>query len=55
MAKMDIILHDKTEEKFRRTVAYVKCLKKGNVSEALEEAIDLGIMEQARKRKGDNE
>lgn len=52
MAKMNIILNDDTEERFRKAVADYKGFKKGHLSEALEEAIDLWIMEQARIRKG---
>jgi hypothetical protein len=52
MAKMNIILKDNTEERFRKAVADFKGFKKGNLSEALEEAIDLWIIEQARIRKG---
>lgn len=48
---MNIILHDNTEERFRKAVADYKGFKKGNLSEALEEAIDLWIMEQAKKGK----
>jgi hypothetical protein len=43
MSKMNIILKDNTEQRFRKTVADVKGYKKGNLSEALEEAIDLWI------------
>jgi hypothetical protein len=52
MGKMNIVLDDNTEERFRKAVADNKGMKKGNISEALEEAIDLWIMEQARIRKG---
>jgi hypothetical protein len=51
MAKINIILNDYTEERFRKAVADYKGFKKGNLSEALEEAIDLWIMEQAKKGK----
>jgi hypothetical protein len=51
MAKMNIILNDNTEERFRKAVADYKGFKKGNLSEALEEAIDLWIMEQAKRGK----
>ena len=33
----------KLEERFRKTIADYKGLRKGNISEALEEAIDLWI------------
>ena len=45
------MLNDNTEERFRKAVADFKGFKKGNLSEALEEAIDLWILEQARIRK----
>jgi hypothetical protein len=51
MAKMNIILNDNTEERFRKAVAEYKGFKKGNLSEALEEAIDLWITEQAKRGK----
>ena len=40
MGKMNIVLADDTEEKFRNMVFKRKGMKKGNISEALEEAID---------------
>jgi len=40
MAKMNIVLKDKTEEKFREAVFKAKGMKKGNISEAMEEAIE---------------
>lgn len=40
MGKMNIVLPDDLEEKFRRAVFEKKGMKKGNISEALEEAID---------------
>lgn len=43
MGKMNIVLPDAIEEKFRKTVFETKGMKKGNISEALEEAIDLWI------------
>jgi hypothetical protein len=39
MGKMNIVLDDKLEEQFRRAVFQRKGMKKGNISEALEEAI----------------
>lgn len=40
MGKMNIVLDDALEEKFRRAVFERKGMKKGNISEALEEAIE---------------
>jgi hypothetical protein len=54
MGKMNIILQDKTEEKFRKAVADYKGFKKGNLSEALEEAINLWISHNSKnKSKGE--
>lgn len=39
MGKMNIVLDDTLEEKFRKVVFERKGMKKGNISEALEEAI----------------
>lgn len=49
MGKMNIILDDKLEERFRKAVADSKGMKKGNISISLEEAIDLWIEVQAQK------
>ena len=39
MGKMNIVLDDELEEKFRRVVFERKGMKKGNISVALQEAI----------------
>lgn len=52
MAKMNVALSDATEEKFRKAVFENMGMKKGNISLALEEAIELWIQEQIRKKKG---
>jgi hypothetical protein len=46
MGKMNIILSDDTEERFRKAVSNSKGMKKGNISIAIEEAINLWIEEQ---------
>lgn len=52
MGKMNIVLPNDKEEKFRKAVFEKKGMKKGNISEALEEAIDLWIKEQNKKKEG---
>jgi len=41
MGKMNVIVEDDLEEKFRGEVFKRKGMKKGNIKEALEEAIEL--------------
>lgn len=53
MGKMNIVLTDQTEKKFRKTVYENKGYKKGNISEAIEEAIELWIEREASKGDGD--
>ena len=43
MGNINIVLSDNTEERFRQAVARKLGMKKGNISKALEEAIDLWI------------
>lgn len=43
MGKMNVVLPDETEEKFRKAVFERKGMKKGNISDALVEAIDQWI------------
>ena len=43
MGKMNIVISDETERRFRLAVAHQLGLKKGNISRAIEEAIDLWI------------
>jgi hypothetical protein len=52
MGKMNIVLSDELEQKFRKAVFERKGMKKGNISEALQEAIQNWIEYRAsRKRK----
>lgn len=50
MGKMNIVLTDKTEERFRKAVFENMGMKKGNISLALEEAIEEWI----KHKKEDN-
>jgi hypothetical protein len=43
MGKMNIVLDDILEQNFREAVFKVKGMKKGNISEAIEEAINCWI------------
>lgn len=45
MGKMNIVLSDKLEERFRKAIFQRKGMKKGNISKALEEAIEYWIKE----------
>jgi len=59
MGKMNIVLTDDQEKRFRKTVYENKGYKKGNISIAIEEAIDLWIereeKEAEKKGKSKNE
>ncbi|MCJ7632616.1 hypothetical protein MUP77_09525 [Candidatus Bathyarchaeota archaeon] len=48
---MNIVLDDKLEDRFRKAVFESKGMKKGNISEAIEEAIECWIqkLEEAEK------
>lgn len=48
---MNIVLNDELENKFRKAVYENKGYKKGNISEAIEEAIDLWIARQEEETK----
>ena len=50
MGKMNIVLTDEREKKFRQTVYETKGYKKGNISEAIEEAIDCWIQKELDKQ-----
>lgn len=49
MGKMNIVLEDNLEEKFRRAVFESKGMKKGNISESIREAIEMWIDAKSRK------
>jgi regulator of replication initiation timing len=48
---MNVVIDDKLEERFRKTIADTKGLRKGNISDSLEEAISLWIEAQHTKNK----
>lgn len=54
MGKMNIVLDDELEERFRKAVFNRKGMKKGNISEALQEAIDQWIEVAHPELKGEN-
>lgn len=51
MGKMNVVLPDDVEERFRRAVFERMGMKKGNISEALEEAVDLWMHTKMRGEK----
>jgi hypothetical protein len=51
--KMNIVLSDEQEKKFRKAVFERKGMKKGNISEALQEAIDQWIDFYSPKKGGE--
>lgn len=53
MGKMNISLPDDLESKFRKAVYEKKGMKKGNISESLEEAINAWVKEQEALKKND--
>jgi hypothetical protein len=51
MGKITLVLDDKLDERFREAVFKSKGMKKGNMSEAFEEALNLWIKQQMEKKK----
>jgi len=49
LAKLNVIIKDEIDEKFRRAVFETKGMKRGNLTEAIEEALELWIEQQASK------
>jgi len=43
MGKLNVVLPDEVETRFRKAVFESKGMKKGNISEALEEAVEAWI------------
>lgn len=54
MGKINISLDDKLEERFRKAVFDSKGMKKGNMSEAFEEALEVWISLQNKKKREEN-
>jgi len=50
MARMNIVVSDRLEKKFRETVFRKYGMKKGNIAKAAEEAMDEWIKLQKKKR-----
>jgi len=46
---LNVIIKDEIDEKFRRAVFETKGMKRGNLTEAIEEALELWIEQQASK------
>lgn len=49
--KLTFIIDDKLDEKFREAVFKMKGMRRGNLTEAIEEAIELWIEETTKKSK----
>ena len=52
---MNIVVQEDIEDRFRRTVAITKGFRKGNMSIALQEAMELWVKEQTRCKSKDGE
>ena len=52
MAKLNVVIKDDTEDRFRKAVSEFLGLKKGNISKAVEEAIILWIVDRESRSKG---
>lgn len=50
MGKMNVVLTDELEKKFRKTVYENKGYKKGNISEALQEALEMWIQKKTEEQ-----
>lgn len=52
MAKLNVVIKDELDERFREAIFKAKGLKKGVLTEAIEEAIELWIKGEGEKTKG---
>lgn len=48
--KLTVLLDDELDRKFREAVFKAKGLRRGSITEAIEEAIELWIMEKVEKK-----
>jgi len=51
MGKMNVVIKDDLEKRFRKAVFESKGMKKGNISEALQDAMEKWIKEQEELKK----
>lgn len=51
MAKMTVVIDDKLEERFREAIFKDKGMKRGNIHDAIEEAIEMWIEEKLSEKK----
>ena len=51
MGKVTLVVDDKLEERFREAIFKSKGMRRGNMSEAFQEALEMWIDKQARKPK----
>ena len=49
--KMTVLIEDELDERFRRAIFEVKGLRRGNITEAVEEAIELWIKTRKKEEK----
>jgi hypothetical protein len=52
MGKLNLVIADNLDEKFRQEVAKRLGMKKGNLTKAVEEALELWLKGEKTKRKG---
>jgi hypothetical protein len=52
MAKLNIVIKNDTEDRFRKAVSKFLGMKKGNISKAVEEAIELWVEDRESRSTG---